>query len=104
MTSRLLALFVFAGTAAAEPAPFVWIEAESPGDGTPKVAPAAAAHPDWLSGGTWLFLNVEPKDQAAQLPKGEASFKYPFTLPGDGGYEVWHRVGMEYVRSPFEWR
>jgi beta-galactosidase len=104
MTSRLLALLVFAATAAAEPAPFVWIETESPGESTPKVTPAGAAHSDWLSGGKWLFLNVEPKDQAAQLPKGEATFKYPFTLPADGNYEVWHRVGMEYVRSPFEWR
>ena len=75
MTSRLLALaLLFAGTAAADPAPFVWIEAESPSESTPKVAPAGAAHPEWLSGGKWLFLNVEPKDQAAQLPKGEATF------------------------------
>src|SRR5262245_10673942 len=75
MTSRLLPLLVFAATAAAEPAPFVWIEAESPSEGTPKVTPAGAAHLDWLSGGKWLFVNIEPKDQAAQLPKGEAYFK-----------------------------
>src|SRR5262249_4401304 len=104
MTFRLLTLMLFAGTAAADPVPFVWIEAESPSESSPKLAPAGAGHPEWLSGGKWLFLIVEPKDQAAQLPKGEATFKYTFTLPADGNYEVWHRVGMEYVRSPFEWR
>jgi beta-galactosidase len=104
MTSRLLLLLICAATATAEPAPFVWIEAESPSESTPKIAPASAGHPEWLSGGKWLFLNIEPKDQASQLPKGEAYFKYPFTLTANGNYDVWHHIGMEYVRSPFEWR
>ena len=99
----LLLLAVF-GVSAAEPAPFVWIEAESPSESTPRVKPAETGHADWLSGGKWLFVNVELKDFAKQLPNGAASFKYPFATKVDGNYEVWHRAGMEYVRSPFEWR
>lgn len=98
------ALLLAIAARAADPAPFVWIEAESPADSTPAVKPATTGHPEWLSGGKWLFVNVEPKDQAAQLPDGAATFKYPFTAPSEGKYEVWHRAGMEYVRSPFEWR
>ncbi len=89
---------------AAEPAPFVWIEAELPGPGSFPIKPADAARPDWLSGGKWLFLNVDAKDTAKQLPADGAVFKYPFAAPAAGSYEVWHRAGMEYVRSPFEWR
>ncbi|MCP4452203.1 MAG: hypothetical protein GY809_12125, partial [Planctomycetes bacterium] len=25
-------------------------------------------------------------------------------IPSSGSYEVWARVGFEFVRSPFEWR
>jgi beta-galactosidase len=88
----------------AEPAPFVWIEAEKPGPGSFPTKPADAAQPTWLSGGKWLFLNVEAKDVVQQVPAAGAVLKYPFTAPTDATYEVWNRVGMEYVRSPFEWR
>ncbi|HEV3440579.1 MAG TPA: glycoside hydrolase family 2 TIM barrel-domain containing protein, partial [Gemmata sp.] len=88
----------------AAPPPFVWIEAEQPGPGSFPTKPADAAHPDWLSGGKWLFLHIEAKDVAKQLPAEGAVLKYPFAATVDGKYEVWHRAGMEYVRSPFEWR
>ena len=89
---------------AAEAVPFVWIEAEAPGESNFPSKPASAARPDWLSGGKWLFVNIEQKDVEKQLPPGGAVFRYPFTAPKAGDYEVWHRAGMEYVRSPFEWR
>ncbi|QJW98863.1 glycoside hydrolase family 2 TIM barrel-domain containing protein [Frigoriglobus tundricola] len=89
---------------AAEPAPFVWIEAEQPGPGSFPVKPAEAARPNWLSAGKWVFLSIDAKDVAQQVPAGGAVLKYPFVAPTDGAYEVWHRAGMEYVRSPFEWR
>lgn len=88
----------------AAPIPFIWIEAEQPGPGSFPTKPADAARPDWLSGGKWLFLHVEAKDVAKQLPPDGAVLKYPFTAPVDAKYEVWHRAGMEYVRSSFEWR
>ncbi len=88
---------------AAEPS-FVWIEAEQPGPGSYATKPADAARPNWLSGGKWLFVNVEPHDATKQFPVGGAILKYPFTAPVDATYEVWNRVGMEYIRSPFEWR
>ncbi|HEX3149648.1 MAG TPA: hypothetical protein VHR66_16350, partial [Gemmataceae bacterium] len=98
------AALLLVATAQAEPAPFVWIESELPAESVPATKPAETGHAEWLSGGKWLFVNVEPKDFAKQLPGGAASFKYPFTTAVDGKYEVWHRAGMEYVRSPFEWR
>jgi beta-galactosidase len=90
--------------ATAAPPPFVWIEAEQPGPGSFPTQPAEAARPDWLSAGKWLFLSIDSKDVAKQLPAEGAILKYPFAAPADGKYEVWHRAGMEYVRSRFEWR
>ncbi|HEY3788101.1 MAG TPA: glycoside hydrolase family 2 TIM barrel-domain containing protein, partial [Urbifossiella sp.] len=66
--------------------------------------PAGAARPDWLSGEKWLFLNFEAAGIKDKFPAGGAILKYPFSVPIDADFEVWHRVGMEYVRSPFEWR
>ena len=88
---------------AATPA-LVWIEAEQPGPGSFPTKPADAARPGWLSGGKWAFVNVEAKDVAKQVPAEGVMLKYPFTTPAEGKYEVWNRVGMEYIRSTFEWR
>ena len=29
---------------------------------------------------------------------------YEFEPPSAGKYEIWNRLGMEFVRSPFDWR
>jgi beta-galactosidase len=100
----LAALHPVAPARAADPPPVVWIEAEQPGPGSYATKPADAARPDWLSGGKWLFLSVEAQDVEKKYPADGALLKYPFTAPTDAAYEVWHRAGMEYVRSPFEWR
>ncbi len=88
---------------AADPAPFVWIEAETPAKSNVPVKPAEAARPDWLSGGKWLFLSVD-KDVEKLWPAGGAVLSYPFAAPTEARYEIWHRAGMEYVRSAFDWR
>lgn len=100
----LVAVLLLPALAAADPVPFVWIEAETPAAGSFAATPAAAARPDWLSGGKWLFVSIDAKDTAKGLPADGAVFRYPFAAPTAGSHEVWHRVGMEYVRSPFEWR
>ncbi|MCW3052812.1 MAG: Beta-galactosidase/beta-glucuronidase, partial [Chthonomonadales bacterium] len=38
------------------------------------------------------------------LPAGGAVLTYPFQIAQAGDYEVWNRIGYEFVRSPFEWR
>jgi beta-galactosidase len=106
-TALLAAFTLLTGAgpvSAATATPFVWIESERPTASNLATAPASAGHPEWLSAGKWLFVNIEQKDVAAKLPAGGAVFRYDFDAPADGSYEVWHRAGMEYVRSPFEWR
>ena len=39
-----------------------------------------------------------------EVPAGGALLKYPFQIAQAGDYEVWNRIGYEFVRSPFEWR
>jgi beta-galactosidase len=99
----LASLLVPAGLEAAPP-PYIWIESEEPGPGSFPSKPATTAHAEWLSGGKWLFFQIDADKVAKELPAEGAVFKYPFSARDEGKYEVWHRAGMEYVRTPFEWR
>jgi hypothetical protein len=83
---------------------FVWLEGEKPTSANIDFAPASTGHSEWLSEGKWLFVGIEKQDVARKLPAGGAVFDYAFATPADADYEVWNRVGMEFIRSPFEWR
>ncbi len=85
-------------------APFVWIESETPTSANLPTKPASTGHDDWLSGGKWLFVGIESQDVAKQLPADGALLKYAFTATVNANYEIWNRVGMEFIRSPFELR
>ena len=61
-------------------------------------------HVEYLSGGKWLFANIEAKDVEAKIPADGALLSYDFEVKTAGDYEVWARVGHEFVRSPFSWR
>ena len=40
----------------------------------------------------------------SQVPGDGVSLKYQFQAPKDATYQVWSRIGFEFVRSPFDWR
>ena len=40
----------------------------------------------------------------SDCPKEGILLGYDFQAPSAGKYEIWNRIGMEFVRSPFEWR
>ncbi len=94
----------FAARAFAAAGDFVWIECEKPmaSNITPKAE--GARRTEWLSGNAWLVVNVEDAKVEAEIPKEGATFTYAFSAAKEGKYEVWHRVGFEFVRSLFEWR
>ena len=58
-------------------------------------------HPEYLSGGSWLFAGIDGKD-AADLPAAGLTFDFPFESKSTGENEVWARVGYEAVRSPMK--
>jgi hypothetical protein len=74
----------------------VWIEGESPTTASVKYASGAPGRPELLSGGRWLAITGAIPDEGATLV-------YDFKAP-TGKREIWHRVGYEAARSPFDWR
>ena len=105
---RLLgsALFVFLATlATASAAPvYVWQEGEQPSSANFKFAVQGGPRGNLLSGGKWLHMGLEQADIAAQVPAEGLLLTYNLQAPEAGDYELWARVGYEWVRPPFEWR
>src|ERR1019366_4151380 len=80
---------------------YVWLEGEAPTRATVKFETGGWGHAEYLSGGKWLFANIEPKDIEAKIPADGAVISYDFDAKTAGDYEIWARVGHEFVRSPF---
>ena len=81
----------------------VWIEAEVASAINVKPNVAGWGNKGFLSGEAWLNVNVDAAGLKA-LPPGGAKLRYEFTTAKEGSYEVWNRLGFEFVRSPFSWR
>jgi beta-galactosidase len=121
MTTRrslaALATLLFALTLSAvhaDPA-WVWIEGENPA-ATPTITPpkgkpddrgfvmAGWGSTEFISEGKLLSISI-PADQAAdRLGPDGAVFAYEFNVENPGEYALWARIGMEWVRSPFDWK
>ncbi|MBN2451822.1 MAG: hypothetical protein JXR77_15645 [Lentisphaeria bacterium] len=91
---------VLAGAASA--ADYVWIEAEKPTSSTVTFESSGWGNKEFLSEEAWLGLKLDAAQQA-QAPRGMV-LDYEFSAPSGGRYQVWNRVGFEFIRSPFEWR
>ena len=65
---------------------------------------AGATNKEFLSGQTWLKIDVAPERFEKDLPKEGLILGYEFEAASEGSYEIWNRVGFEKVRSPFDWR
>jgi beta-galactosidase len=81
----------------------VWIEGESLARPPAGFKKAGWGNQHYLSGGQWLFAAIDGKD-VEKIPADGLTLAYPFTTPSPGKYEVWARLGYEFVRSPLRWR
>ena len=99
----LLALGAVAAISAAD-ARAVWLEGEKPTRANVKFRAAGWGRPEILSEGKWLHLSISADEAAKGLPKGGALLEYDFSVARAGRHEVWNRIGLEFARSPFEWR
>ncbi len=81
-----------------------WIEAEKPAAINVKPNIAGWGNKDFLSGGKWLQISIDAGKVDKEVPAAGILIEYPFTLQKAGKYEVWHRLGYEFVRSPLDWR
>ncbi|MBC7807934.1 MAG: hypothetical protein H7145_17530, partial [Akkermansiaceae bacterium] len=105
-----LSLFTLAsGTAiaAADTAPaYIWLESEKPTSvtGVPKWDATGWGRKELLSGETWFQINVGEDKTASDVAAEGAVARYAFEVKTAGTYQLWNRIGYEFVRSPFEWR
>lgn len=89
------------GTWAAD---YVWLEGEDPTTQNFQVERTAGENSQFLSQAMWLRVNLEPAQVETQCPPEGILLGYDFEAPAAGRYEVWNRIGFEFVRSPFDWR
>ena len=83
---------------------YVWIEGESPTTSNYDAKAAGWGRKEFLSQETWLNISIDADKVEAQCPREGILLGYEFAAPSAGRYEVWDRIGFEFVRSPFEWR
>ena len=100
-----LCLILALSSLAAEPPAFVWIEGEQPAKVTgitPKMS--GWGHKEFLSEDQWLHVSVDAAAVEKEVPPEGALLEYAFSAPKAANYEVWTRIGFEFVRSVFDWR
>ncbi|MCY3017914.1 MAG: hypothetical protein NTW87_02630 [Planctomycetota bacterium] len=85
-------------------ADYVWLEGEAPTTKPADAKSAGAGNAQYLSQQKWLDINIEAAKVEKAVPKDGILVGYEFEAPTAGKYEVWNRVGMEFVRAPFDWR
>ncbi|MBI2299151.1 MAG: hypothetical protein HYU66_09460 [Armatimonadetes bacterium] len=104
MRATLCLLAVLLAVSTLHAADYVWLESEQAAASTVELKPAGWGRAEFLSGGTWCQVGVEADKVEATLPADGYLLSYKVELPRAGEYEVWNRLGYEFVRSPFDWR
>lgn len=100
----LMLLVGLLAVAAGHAAEFAWIESEAPTAKSGPSSPGAWGTKEFLSGQTGINVEVAPDKLKSDVPADGIQLGYDFTLAAAGRYELWDRIGMEAIRSPFDWR
>jgi beta-galactosidase len=87
---------------AATPA-LVWLESELAKTSF-KASIGDWGRPQFLSAGNWIHISVDEDKVEKEVPDQGIVLEYNFQGSKTTRYEVWNRVGFEFVRSSFEWR
>ncbi|MBD3174496.1 MAG: hypothetical protein GF320_04920, partial [Armatimonadia bacterium] len=100
--SLLIALYLATPPAVAQA--HIWLEGENTASTNYDTSPAGWGTTEYLSEGLWLSINIPEGEIEQQVPDEGILLEYEFDAPGAGDYQVWGRVGFEFVRAPFDWR
>ncbi|MBI5723458.1 MAG: hypothetical protein HZA50_05830 [Planctomycetes bacterium] len=105
LTLLLVALFSPSLVLAADE--YVWIEGETPTEKPTPDLPGCTfegkCEKDIVSG-KYLNLSIPEKDTQATLGNDGKIFGYDFEVKTAGKFQIWARIGYEWVRSDFDWR
>ncbi|MCY2991370.1 MAG: hypothetical protein NTY19_26375 [Planctomycetota bacterium] len=83
---------------------YVWIESEKPTRANLQGQTGDWGKPQFLSDASWLQISLTPAEATQKLPKDGGLLEYDFNVEQGGRYEVWNRIGLEFVRTAFDWR
>ncbi|MHB8863973.1 MAG: glycoside hydrolase family 2 TIM barrel-domain containing protein [Pirellulaceae bacterium] len=83
---------------------FVWIEGEQPTSVNVETNRVGWGNQQFLSDGHWLSLSFDNQQVEKDVPAEGVLIKYAFGIKQDNEFEIWQRIGFEFVRSPFDWR
>jgi len=82
---------------------FVWLEGES-GRANVKAATAGWGNELFLSEGRWLHISFDADKVEDEVKADAVVLQHSFEVKTAGRYEIWNRIGFEFVRSAFEYR
>jgi len=83
---------------------YVWIEGEQPSKSNFSLSVWSGKNPEILSGSKWGTFSVNKDQIKKKVPEEGLILSYDFEIDKNGEYEIWARIGFEWVRAPFEWR
>ena len=88
----------------AHAAEFVWLEGEKPAHANYQPKAEGVGRPEFLSERAWLRIAIDAGQVEREAPADGVLLEYACDAKAAGNYEVWARIGYEFVRSPFDWR
>ena len=100
---RVVIAAVAAAGSVGRGAEFIWLEGEA-GRANVQVNNSGWGNAHFLSEGQWMHLSIDAEKVDTELKTDAVVIQYPFDAKKAGTYEVWSRIGFEFVRSPFEYR
>ena len=80
------------------------LEGEKPSFVNIEVQRSGWGSTQFLAEGNWLHCSIDAGRVDGLVPSEGVSVKYQFRASKDGMYDIWSRIGFEFVRSPFDWR
>jgi beta-galactosidase len=82
----------------------VWLEGEQPTRANYQPQAEGVGHPEFLSERAWFRIGIDGNQVDREAPADGVLVDYAFDAQAAGEYELWARIGYEFVRSPFDWR
>ncbi|MCU0977712.1 MAG: hypothetical protein MUF25_00935 [Pirellulaceae bacterium] len=82
----------------------VWLEGEQPTRANYQPQAEGVGHPEFLSERAWFKIGIDGNQVDREAPADGVLVDYAFDAQAAGEYELWARIGYEFVRSPFDWR
>ncbi|MCC7495179.1 MAG: hypothetical protein IT204_22715 [Fimbriimonadaceae bacterium] len=86
------------------PSGLLWIEAENTAQRNFNPQVSGWGNTQFLSGGSWATVSIPADRLNVDLPPNGVLLEYRLPVTKPGRYGIWNRIGMEFVRSVFEWQ